>query len=154
MLDLYEELRSVVGLFSKPWGPYALCGGLAMAVHSFPRATVDIDLLVLSQDIDKALETAAELGYAIQANPMYFSDGQVEIRRVSKADPEGEDLLCLDLLVVTPRMEEAWRTREEYEWEGNVIFVVSREGLIDLKLMRKSGVDLDDIESLRRDENA
>ncbi len=47
MLDLLEELRNIIARVDAAGLPYALCGGLAMAVHGNPRATVDIDLLVL-----------------------------------------------------------------------------------------------------------
>ena len=44
MLDLLEELKNVLARLEQDGVPYALCGGLAMAVHGYPRATVDIDL--------------------------------------------------------------------------------------------------------------
>ena len=48
MLDLYEEFRAVVTALEDRDIDYAVCGGLAVAVYTEPRATVDIDLLVLS----------------------------------------------------------------------------------------------------------
>ena len=41
-----------------------------------------------------------------------------------------------------------WESRIEVEWETEKLQVVSREGLITLKSLRKSGQDLDDIKSL------
>ena len=46
VLDLYDELKAVLSALEKAEVPYALCGGLALAVYGHPRATVDIDLLV------------------------------------------------------------------------------------------------------------
>jgi hypothetical protein len=39
MLDLYEELRGIVGDLEKEKIPYVLCGGLATVVYSTPRFT-------------------------------------------------------------------------------------------------------------------
>jgi hypothetical protein len=53
MLDLFEELKAVIASLDKGGVPYALCGGLAMAVHGYPRATVDIDIVVLANDLGR-----------------------------------------------------------------------------------------------------
>ena len=55
MLDLYEELRKLITAFDERRIDYALCGGLAMAVYDHPRATIDIDLLILAESLDQVL---------------------------------------------------------------------------------------------------
>lgn len=44
-MDLYEEMKKVIVALETAGVPYALCGGLAMALHRFPRATMDIGLM-------------------------------------------------------------------------------------------------------------
>jgi hypothetical protein len=39
MLDLEAELDAVIGALSHAGIEYAVCGGLAMAIHGKPRAT-------------------------------------------------------------------------------------------------------------------
>jgi len=63
---------------------YALCGGLAMAVHGFVRATVDIDLFVPAGQVGAIEDAVADLGYG--------------------------DTMILDLLLVTPETESIWST--------------------------------------------
>lgn len=58
----------------------------------------------------------------------------------------------LDLLLVTPAVEDVWQTRERMIWQGADLWVVSREGLIKLKLLRSSDQDLVDIRRLRGEE--
>jgi hypothetical protein len=128
---------------------YAVCGGLAMAIHTLPRATVDIDLLILTNDLNSVLQIARARGFTLSAKPMTFAEGKVEIRRVSKPDPEIGDVLMLDLLLVTAALNEVWEGREAVLWEGETLQVVSREGLIALKRLRFSGQDQDDIKRLR-----
>ena len=149
VLDLEEELRRVVEAFDSVSIPYALCGGLALAVHGHPRATIDIDLLVREEDVGRATDLAGVVGFTFKARPMTFSDGAVPIHRVTKVDASDGDTLMLDLLVVTPRTEHVWATRETRDWAGRTIAVVSREGLIALKRLRSSAQDLADIAALQ-----
>jgi hypothetical protein len=53
MVSLYDELKALVAALNEEGVPYALCGGLAMAVHGFVRATEDIDLLVRPSDVER-----------------------------------------------------------------------------------------------------
>lgn len=149
MFDLEEELRALRDAFVEQQVNYALCGGLAVGVHGFPRATVDIDLLIPFDQEARVREIARILGFVIEARPMSFSEGAAEIRRVSKVDPDDGEALTLDLLLVTPAIEAAWKSRERLTWRGAELCVVSREGLIQLKLLRSSDQDLVDIRKLR-----
>ena len=127
---------------------FAVCGGLAVAIHAHPRATLDVDLLLPRDQIDPAREVARRLGYQIETGAMVLRRNVVEMFRLPKPDPETGDLLSLDLLVVTPELEPAWETRERIAWEHGSIPVVSRAGLVAMKRLRGSGQDLDDIRTL------
>ena len=152
MLDLYEELGAIVAALNERRLEYALCGGLAMAVHGFVRATVDIDLFVPDDQVGAIEDAVGNLGYLIKARPMTFSDGAVAIRRVSKVDRADGDTMILDLLLVTAATAPIWAGREQLTWNGQPITVVSREGLIALKRYRSSSQDLADIERLETGE--
>ena len=148
MLDLFEELRAVIGRLDEGAIPYALCGGLAMAVHGYPRATVDIDIVVPVEALVRAEAAVRPLGFTLAALPMTFQAGAVEIRRLSKVHASGQ-ILSLDMLLVTPALEEAWKTRQAMSWDFGNITVISPEGMIALKSLRGSGRDQDDIKQLR-----
>jgi hypothetical protein len=149
VFDLYEEFKSIIAALEERGIDYAVCGGLAMAVHGLPRATVDIDLLILADSLEEAKSVARGLGYTIEAQPMTFHKGAIEIRRLSKIDPSDGDLLMIDFLLVTPTVETAWKNRIRVASSQGSVFAVSREGLILLKSFRRSGQDLDDIERLK-----
>lgn len=153
MFDLYEELKAVIFALDENGIDYALCGGLAMAVHGLPRATVDIDLLILAERLEETWSKAKSLGYTIEAMPMTFSRGAVEIRRLSKIDRDTGIVLSLDLLLVTPQIIDIWESRTEVEWESGRLWVVSRRGLIALKSFRSSAQDLADIERLKESDD-
>lgn len=148
MLDIYDEFRRLVEVFDAQKVDYALCGGMAMAVHQRPRMTIDIDILIPPQLLQRVMLIARDLGYNIRGKNLSFANGAVEIRRVSKIDAASGDLLFLDFLLVTPQLQSVWASRVISEWEGGTFSVVSRAGLIAMKQLRKSGQDLDDIQAL------
>lgn len=145
MLDLYDEFRALIEQLDARGFDYAVCGGMAMAVHGHLRATIDIDLLIQEESLDSLLATARAAGYNIRGKDLSFANGAVEIRRVSKIDPESGDILSLDLLLTTPAIESVWKSRVDADWEGTKLTVVSRDGLIALKQLRNSQQDLADI---------
>ncbi|HEX7529804.1 MAG TPA: nucleotidyl transferase AbiEii/AbiGii toxin family protein [Pyrinomonadaceae bacterium] len=152
MIDIHDELRRVTTKLDEQNIEYALCGGMAMAVHQRPRFTIDIDLLIPEESLPGTMDVARSLGYNIRGKDLSFANGAVEIRRVSKIDPDSGDLLTLDLLLVTPEVRVAWDSRVQAEWEGGTLTVVSAAGLIAMKQLRRSGTDLDDIKALEEGE--
>ncbi len=131
-MDLASELRSVVSALAMAEVPYALAGGLAVAVWGAPRATKDIDLLVLPQDLGAAMAALRPLGYTLEAGPMEFSDG-MSVQRVNKV-ADG-DLMTVDFLLVNASLQQVFASRTS-RMLGNVgLQVVSREGLIQMKLV-------------------
>ena len=151
MFDLYDEFRKLVAALDEHQIDYALCGGLAMAVYDRARATVDIDILILAESLDVVIPIAAKLGYDIRGLDMTFSEGAIEIRRVSKIDRVSGQVLSLDLILVTPAIRTVWNSRVEADWEDGVLSVVSRAGLIALKRLRGSPQDIADIVALQED---
>ena len=92
-MSLRNEMFQLVRALDSANIPYALCGGLAMAVHGWPRATLDIDLL------------------------------------------------------------SAWESRIQTPTADGPVTVVSTDGLIRMKSLRKSGTDQDDIRRLKGESN-
>jgi hypothetical protein len=148
-MDILEELKKLVEQLDKEKIQYALCGGLAMAIYALPRATLDIDIMIESDSLEKTSQAIDVLGFSLSAMPMEFKGGMVRIHRLSKIEAGTGETLVLDLLIVTPTIWQAWESRRKVEWEGGILSVVSAEGLVLLKSFRKSGQDQDDIQYLR-----
>jgi hypothetical protein len=153
VIDLYEELKTLVGKFDEAKIDYALCGGMALAIYGIPRATLDLDLLIPQEALGEASQIAQESGYTFIARPMVLASGAILIHRFSKKDAETGFWVSLDFLFVTPSLEDVWKERKVLEWEGGKIKVVSRAGLMSLKSLRKSGQDLEDIARLKEGED-
>lgn len=73
MIPLRTELLKIVRCFNDAEIDYGLCGGLAVAVHGYVRATKDIDILICSDDLSGAREVLAPIGYDLRSIP--DSDG-------------------------------------------------------------------------------
>jgi len=148
-MDLHDELGSLVDALADEGIEYALCGGLALAVHGFPRATKDIDLLVRPEDAKRVAAAVEPLGFMLDAGELPFGVGGPHARRVRRiSKTEGPEVLTLDLVLLPAWLEQTWTSREMLEWEGRTIQVVSREGLLAMKRVAARPQDLADIAKL------
>ena len=150
-MDLYEELRSIVGALDSAGVPYALVGGLAVSVYATPRATEDIDILISSGDAERAILALAPLGFRAPGPPFAVADGRLRIVRLLKF--EGEDLLPLDLLSpVDPALAPLLSDRVVHDLGGRPVAVVGLGSLRALKRLRRSPQDMVDLEALGPEE--
>jgi len=145
---LLQEFTDFVAELNRRQIAYAVCGGWAMTIHGYPRATMDIDVMVLAKDLAEAWRVAEDLGYNVEGRPLHFHDGAIDIRRISKVDAPTKVLFTIDFLLVTEATQNIWRDREDVEWEHGAISTVSRDGLIQLKRLSGRLQDLADIEML------
>lgn len=152
MATLLDELSQLITALDANEIEYAVCGGLSLAIHGFVRATLDIDLLIQPESLEKTYKIGAEKGFDIRGLDISFKERAVELRRISKIDDTGE-VLSLDLLLVTPQVQDVWDTRVKIEFLGNQLSVVSREGLIKMKTLAGRPQDLADIERLENEES-
>jgi hypothetical protein len=144
-MDFFQELKSLVIALEASAIDYALCGGVAVAIHGAPRATQDIDLLLREEDLDLLRPVARACGFGLESLPMEFSSG-VTVQRFTKII--GTEPLMLDVLFVGRTLEAVWAGRQTLELEGAKVRVVSREGLITLKLAAGRPQDLVDVQRL------
>lgn len=144
-MDFFAELTALVRTLEERAIDYAICGGVAVAIHGAPRATQDIDILLRPEDIEKLREAARSCGFTLESFPMDFSDG-LTVQRFTKLI-EGQPLM-LDVLFVHGPLEKIWAGRLTAEFEGGVMRVVSREGLIALKLAAARPQDVADVKRL------
>lgn len=149
MKNLIEQLKEILDLFEEKGLEYALCGGIAVNLYGHARTTRDIDFLVREEDIEKIYQALEGIGFIFRAGPIPFQSGTEQFRelyRISK--PEDRALLTVDLLVVTPIFEDVWEDKQEFEWMGKTLSVVSLEGLAKMKLLGGRHQDLADLENL------
>jgi hypothetical protein len=148
-MNLADEFLSLAKALNTAGISYALCGGLAVAVYGHARATKDIDMLVLADEIEKISKAVAPLGFTLHSGRIPLGIGTShpqDLYRVSKA--AGTDLIMLDLLVVNENLRTIWEERQERAVEGITIQVISKEGLLAMKQRAGRPQDLADIAAL------
>ena len=150
MQTLESELRELVTQFNRNKIDYALCGGMAVAIHGYPRFTQDIDLLVPNKSLEQARQVAGTLGFLDEADRISFTDS--DVYRLIKVD--GPSFRVLDLLVPRSLENIAWNDRQWFDWNGLTICVVSAKGLIEMKRAAARDIDLIDIKQLGFDPHA
>jgi hypothetical protein len=153
-MDLYSETMKIAAAFDYRGLPYAICGGVALAIHGFPRATKDIDILIQPADLNRAQEILVELGYDLEAGLLPFDLGTPKERRVFRTSKVDQTtVLTIDLLMVSEIFAETWQQREAFALAGQRLHVVSRAGLIQMKTVAGRLQDLADIEALLGEKN-
>jgi len=151
--DLVHEIKTLARLFDAAGVDYAICGGIAVAIHGVPRATDDLDLLVREEDLPLVEEIARSAGFTLSSGVIPFDFGKPTERRIVRVSKAvGEDLLVLDLMIVTPILASVWADRTNAEMGDTPIRVVSRRGLIEMKERAGRPLDLRDILLLKEAE--
>jgi hypothetical protein len=148
-VTLYEELLALVSSLEAQGVGYAICGGIAVAIHGYARFTRDIDVLIRRDDLERVRELARALGFDLEAGIIPFAKGtpkEREVFRVSKA--VGPDLLSLDLVLVSPILEDVFSSRVFGSWQQRSLQVVSREGLAKMKRLADRDQDRLDLKQL------
>lgn len=147
------DFKELLSVFNSRKVRYLLIGGYAVSLHSQPRSTKDLDLLI-SPDADnvKALYAAlAEFGAPLAGMiPADFMESGTFFRM-------GVPPLMVDILPAIPGVdfESAWDRRAEMEIDpdnGLRVPVISRRDLIAAKLAAARPQDLIDAEALRQSE--
>ncbi|MBL8924062.1 MAG: nucleotidyl transferase AbiEii/AbiGii toxin family protein [Myxococcaceae bacterium] len=107
VVDLVVELERLVDALDQAKVDYALCGGLALAVHGHPRATRDIDLLIPADAVPRALNAAAEAGFTLRAGPIPLGVAPTTPQTLHRATKAiSGSFVTIDGVEVSPRRAE------------------------------------------------
>ncbi|MEZ6059475.1 MAG: hypothetical protein R3C19_03840 [Planctomycetaceae bacterium] len=148
-MNLKKELFAVLDALESATVKYAVCGGIAVAIHGFPRATRDLDVIIQEDDLARAETALQEIGFTVPAGIIPFGTGTQDVRKVFRiSKPMGSEFLTLDLLLITPVLNDVWESRIELELDSRTVWVVSRDGLAKMKRMAGRLRDLADLEEL------
>lgn len=79
-------LRKLLEEFRKEKIRYALIGGFAMGVLGLPRATFDLDFLILRDDLEKLDRVLKNLGYTLQFRTENVSQYRSDDPRMGSLD--------------------------------------------------------------------
>jgi hypothetical protein len=152
-VNVFEEFKRLVLELEKQAVRYALVGGVAMAFYAEPRFTRDIDLLVDSEDFEKAKGILEKVGYFESASPWTFPNVAIELHRFLKVVDEEDEMLIDILIAENEQVRSIIRNAVEAESEEGRVMLANRRDLIWLKRTRDSKQDQADIERLEDDKD-
>jgi hypothetical protein len=146
-MSLYDEFIALLAALDEAQVEYATVGALAVGIWGAPRATKDIDLLVLEADLARAKSAASSCGFRLEALPISFQHGS-ERHRVSKLVERSP--LMVDFLLARDHLLPVWQSRSRRGLDdARTVSVVSRDALIAMKLSAGRPQDLVDVAKLQ-----
>ena len=144
------DFKELLSVFNSRKVRYLVIGGYAVIVHSQPRATKDLDLLVSpeAENAEAVFAALAEFGAPLEGlTPADFMEPGSFFRM-------GKPPLMVDILpgVKGVDFDSAWEKRTEVEIDpvsGLRVSVISSNDLIQSKLAAGRPQDLLDVEAIR-----
>lgn len=142
MPGIFDILKFLIQAFPSPTPPYCLIGALTLGAWGRPRATSDVDVLIMFDDStqDQLISVLTERGFTLdtvwqEANPMLHG----VMLRLHYAD------IPVDLLAPRDAQEQsALERRRLIDVEGVALWTVSPEDLILMKLKAGRPYDFGD----------
>jgi len=142
---MLNQLKDVFTSFQKHEVKYVVIGGIAAVLYGVPRATFDLDILIEAtpENAQRLLDALldAKLGTASMTSTKELLAHEITIFN---------DRVRIDVQTITPGLnfENAWQNRETMEYQGQSLYVVSKEDLIASKRAAGRDVDLEDVRLL------
>jgi len=142
---MLNRLQDVFKSFQQHEVRYLVIGGVASVLHGVPRATFDLDILIDPTD-DNALRLLSALvdagfGTATMTNAQEILAHEITVFN---------DRVRIDVQTRTPGVsfQDAWRRRKTVTYQGQDLFILSKEDLIASKQASGREVDLEDVHML------
>ncbi len=142
---MLNRLKDVFACFQRHEVRYVVIGGVASILHGVPRATFDLDILILakSENVKRLLTALGEagLGTASLTTPDDVLANEITIFK---------DRVRIDVQTSTPGLSfsDAWRSRETMTYQRQSFFVASKADLIASKRGAGRKIDLEDVRLL------
>jgi predicted nucleotidyltransferase len=152
MEKVTETLHEVVELLDRLAIEYAIMGGFAVRAHGVPRPTYDVDLTLELpresldhlfrelRDYDFEIPEIYETGWVDQLKGMPL----LKVRRYMGGETLDVDLFLAEAGFLTEVMER----RRRVDAEGKMLWVITPEDIVLLKLLASRPRDLGDIEDV------
>lgn len=147
-MNVFYEFHKIVQHLQREEVEYALIGGVAVAFHTQPRFTKDIDLLIRKMELERVTGVMKKEGYFESSSPWTFKDSQLTLHRFMKV--EEQDEMVVDVLVAGNERHDAIvaNAMAAMSKGTGVVRLATKPDLIWLKRQRHSKQDEADIASL------
>jgi predicted nucleotidyltransferase len=148
MLPLSNDLREFIRLLNTKSVRYVIVGAWALAFHSRPRYTGDLDIFVAREEenADKLMSVLEAFGFSsvgITRDDLLRPDYVIQLGRA----PNRIDLLTG---ISGVSFDEAWNSRGSGDISGSTVYFISRDLLIRNKLAANRPKDRADVDVLEK----
>ena len=143
---LNDDYKDILRIFTEKKVKFLLVGAYAMAVHGYPRATMDIDLWVMSDSENASLVLKALDAFGAPAGDLSAEDLQRDgiVFQIGVAPRRIDILTSVDGL----RFDDAYSHSDNVDVDGINVHVLSVSDLIINKRSTGRTKDLSDAELL------
>jgi predicted nucleotidyltransferase len=147
--DLFAYLKAVVAVVSTAATPYCVIGAVALGAWGRPRATKDLDLLILADSQAREALVAGLSSSGIAVNEQWAEANPTAKGRVTRFSSLANQKYPLDVIYALDSQERATVERRRLiVLHGLSLWVASPEDLILLKLKAGRPTDFDDVMSI------
>ena len=142
---MLNRLQDVFKSFQQHEVRYMVIGGVASVLHGVPRATFDLEILIDPTD-DNAQRLLAALVDAGFGTATMTNAREIVAHEITVFN----DRVRIDVQTRTPGVsfQDAWRRRKTVTYQGQDLYILSKEDLIASKRASGREVDLDDVRLL------
>ena len=151
---LITALKTACQIFNKSGIGYCLAGGLAVSLLTRPRATEDVDFIILVEEREQQnVEALLRIHFDIvQSNEvMHFKNASIW-RMIISDQLNSDGLIILDMIFADrPEFRRAVENAFTIELDGVEISVISPVDLIAVKRLAGRPIDLLDIEAIQQE---
>ena len=148
---LNPDFRDILSIFCEERVDFLLVGAYALAVHSQPRATGDIDLWIRCSEKNAHAVWRSLKKFGTPLFDLTLEDLQTSgiVFQIGVVPSRIDILTMIDGVL----FDEAWEQRQEVEIEGMSIFVISRQHFIQNKKAAGRPKDLADVNWLENEDD-
>ncbi len=147
-MKLPPDFRDLLEEFGSAGVEYVLVGGYAFGFHARPRATKDLDILLLGEDanLERAADALARYGAASAIVSAVKTLGPTEVAYM------GQPPLRIDFLrsIEGVETERVFERAVSTSWDGVPVRVIGFDDLLTNKRAVGRKQDLADVEALER----
>lgn len=148
---MYPDFKELLSVFNDHRVRYLIVGGYAVSLHSQPRATKDLDILIQPEPANSQAVFAALGEFGAPLEGMSFQDfnEQGSIFRM------GREPIAVDILTEIPGVDfaAAWERRVQSVVDattGLKANFISRDDLLSAKLAVKRPQGIADVDAIRK----
>lgn len=149
--NLEKLLIKVSNSFTEKGIKFCIAGGWAVGMWSTPRATEDIDLLIIieKEEEDKIIRFLASSVKIVQSHNEKMKFNEISIWRHIVSVKGHKDVFVLDLIIAdSPFLKQAVKRRIWIKFKNEKLPIIAIEDLILMKMISNRKQDQADVESL------